>query len=132
VDSASAEVAAPNEVYIIGPRVLSASMDSLIRQTNRTHVNMRLNFKYDHENNPFFYPRTDAGPFLERGVLTVDFFTGLHARYHMPQDEARHLDRKKMEAVSRTVFGVLWSVANVPQAPTIDKTIPARVPRYDN
>jgi Zn-dependent M28 family amino/carboxypeptidase len=131
-DSASADVAGPNEVYVGGPRVLSASLDSLIRRTNRELLDMQLNSKYDRADHEFFYPRTDAGPFLERGVLSVDLFTGLHARYHRPQDEARHLDPKKIEAVSRTLLGIVWAVANTDahSVPRIDKEMPTNVPRY--
>ena len=32
---------------------------------------MTLNRRYDTPESEFFYPRTDAGPFLERGILTV-------------------------------------------------------------
>ena len=129
-DSASADVTERNEVYLIGPRVLSASMDTLIQRVNRGYLGMRLNPRYDEPGESFFYPRTDAGPFLERGVLTVGFFTGLHPRYHMPQDEARYLDPEKIAAVSKTVLAVVHAIANADVAPTIDKAIPARVPRY--
>ena len=42
--------------------------------------------------------------YLERGVLTIGFTTGIHPRYHLPADEARHLDPAKVAAIGRTVF----------------------------
>lgn len=129
-DSASTDAAGGNEVYVSGPRVLSASFDSLIEQTNRALLNMHLNRKFDRADHEFFYPRTDAGPFLERGVLAVGFFTGLHPRYHRPSDEARFLDAGKIAAVSKTLLGVIWAVANAESPPRIDKPMPTNVPRY--
>jgi hypothetical protein len=129
-DSASPEVTGPNEVYLVGPGVLSAGVDSLLERANRSYLNLRFNRAYDRADNEFFYPRTDAGPFLERGILTIGFFTGLHARYHAPSDEARYLDPKKMESVARTVLVSAWLLADARQRPRIDREIPASVPRY--
>ncbi len=129
-DAASPDVAGPNEVYLVGPAVLSASADRLLQRVNAAYLNMTFNRAYDRADNQFFYPRTDAGPFLERGVLTIDFFTGLHPRYHLPSDEARYLDPRKMQAIARTVFASVWMFADAADAPRIDKAIPATVPRY--
>jgi Zn-dependent M28 family amino/carboxypeptidase len=130
MDSASPEVTGPNEVYLVGPGVLSAGVDSLLERVNRSYLNLRFNRAYDRADNQFFYPRTDAGPFLERGILTIGFFTGLHPRYHAPSDEARYLDPKKMEAIARTVFVSAWLLADTRERPRIDREIPASVPRH--
>jgi Peptidase family M28 len=124
------ELSGPDEVYVVGPRVLSASLDSLIERTNRGYLNLRLNHRYDLATQESFYPRTDAVPFLERGVLTVDFFTGMHGDYHAPSDEATRIDARKMEQVSRTLFVTGWLLANAVSRPPIDKGIPAVVRRY--
>jgi peptidase M28-like protein len=124
------ELSGPNEVYVVGPRVVSTQLDSLLEQTNRSYLKLSLNHEYDRADHEFFYPRTDAGPFLERGVATLDFFTGEHADYHMPSDEARKLDPQKMQQVARTVFVTAWVVADLPRRLGLDKGIPATVPRY--
>jgi hypothetical protein len=124
------ELTGPNEVYLIGPRVLSAAADSLLAQANRSFLNLHFNRAYDDPASEFFYPRTDAGPFLERGVLTIGFFTGLHPRYHRPDDEAHFLDPAKMEAVARTAFVSAWLLADHPARVGIDKEIPRSVPRH--
>jgi len=126
----SSDTAGPNEVYVVGPGVLSEHADALLERVNREYLNLRFNRAYDRPESPFFYPRTDAGPFLERGVLTIGFFTGLHDRYHRPSDEARYLDPKKMEVVARTVFASIWMFADSEERPRIDKAIPPTVPRY--
>ncbi len=128
-DSATATVAGPDEVYLIGPGVLSRKLDSLIAAVNRSHLALRLNRNYDREESEFFYPRTDAGPFLERGIPTIGFFTGLHDRYHRPGDEARYLDPGKIERVARTVYAVLRAIADWDERPRIEQ-LPGTVPRY--
>jgi hypothetical protein len=129
-DASTSTVTGPNEVYLVGPGVLSAGADALLQRVNAAYLNLTFNRNYDRPEAEFFYPRTDAGPFLERGVLTIGFFTGIHPRYHQPADEAKYLDPKKMEAITRTVFASIWALADAAERPRIDKEIPATVPRY--
>jgi len=110
--------------------VLSGQTDALLERTNREYLNLRFNRDYDRAESEFFYPRTDAGPFLERGILTIGFTTGIHVRYHAPSDEARYLDPKKMEAIARTVFMAAWMLAHSTERPRIDRSIPTTVLRY--
>jgi hypothetical protein len=120
--------AQPHEVFVVGPRVVSTSLDSLVERTNRSYLNMRLNHDEDRPESEFYYPRTDAMPFIEHGVPTLEFWTGLEWRYHRSADEARYLDFNKVGEVSRTLMAVAWEIANAPQRPTIDKGFPKRVP----
>lgn len=129
-DAKSPDVSGPNEVFLVGPGVLSAQMDALLDRVNDAYLKMRFNREQDSADLEFFYPRTDSGPFLERGVVTINFFTGLHPRYHLPADEAQYLDPKKMEAITRTLFASIWAMADMPERPRIDKPLPASVPRY--
>lgn len=119
--------AQPHEVFVIGPRVLSTGLDSLVERTNRAYLNMRLNHSYDNPDAEFFYPRTDARPFTERGIPTIEFFTGLEWRYHRSNDETRYLDMNKVREVSRTLMATVWAVANAPHRPEVDKGFPPRV-----
>ncbi|MFN2420046.1 MAG: M28 family peptidase, partial [Gemmatimonadota bacterium] len=129
-DSASPLVTEPDEVYLKGPGVLSAGVDSLLERVNRDYQRLRFNRSYDRPDSEFFYPRTDAGPFLERGVLTIGWGTGIHDRYHRPADEARYLDPGKIERIARTIFASVWALANASDRPRIEKEIPAHVPRH--
>lgn len=129
-DSATATVTGPNEVYLIGPGVLSRQLDSLVVVANRNHLSLELNRSYDREGSEFFYPRTDAGPFLERAIPTVSFFTGLHQRYHRPSDEARYLNPGKIERIARTVSAAVRAVADWDRRPGIDRPLPKMVPQY--
>jgi len=129
-DETVATVAAPNEVFVVGPRVLSAKADALLEAVNAAYLQMTFNRDDDTSDKEFFYPRTDASPFLERGILTIDFYTGIHPRYHLPSDEARFLDPKKMEAITRTLFASIWAFADAQERPGIDKPIPVTVLPY--
>jgi hypothetical protein len=104
--------------------VLSDSAHSLLTGVNNEYLKLSLNRKYDTPDSEFFYPRTDAGPFLERNVLTIGSTTGLHNRYHLPADEARFLDVAKMTAIARTVFAVVHALGEADQRPRIVKPIP--------
>lgn len=129
-DANEKRLTGPNEVYVLGPRVLSAKADALLEAVNASYLKMVLNHDHDRAESEYFYPRTDAGPFLERGVLTIGFTTGNHQRYHLPADEARHLHPAKMETIARTVFVSAWMFANANERPGIDKPIPPTVLRY--
>jgi hypothetical protein len=129
-DESATGTTGPNEVYVIGPGVLSEQADRLIERVNRSYLNMTFNRDHDRADSEFFYPRTDAGPFLERGILTIGFTTGIHGRYHAPSDEAKYLDPKKMETITRTVFAIAWMLADTPERPRIEKPMPPTVPRY--
>ena len=128
-DAQSARVAERNEVFLIGPQVLSRQASVLLDRVNAEYLQLRFNREYDTPQSEFFYPRTDAGPFLERGILTVGFTTGIHGRYHLPADEARALDPAQIHAIARTVLASLWMMADVAERPRIDQPMPPTVPR---
>ena len=122
-------VTGPDEVFVIGPLVLSDAANALLEQVNGDYLKLSFNRKHDTPESEFFYPRTDAGPFLEREVLTIGFTTGLHSRYHLPADEARFLDMAKMTAIARTVFAVVHALGQTDTRPKIEKPVPATVLR---
>jgi Zn-dependent M28 family amino/carboxypeptidase len=126
-DAGDERAAGENEVFLIGPGVLSDRVSTLLDRVNDAYLKLSLNRKYDTPESEFFYPRTDAGPFLERGILTIGFTTGLHSRYHLPADEARFLDPVKMSAIARTIFASVHALAQEDHRPRIEKPIPPTV-----
>lgn len=129
-DADEPRVTGPDEVYLIGPGVLSASTDALLERVNAEYLKLTFNRDFDTAESEFFYPRTDAGPFLERGILTIGFTTGIHRRYHLPADEAKYLDPRKIERIARTAFVSIHALAVVDERPRIDRAIPPTVPNY--
>jgi hypothetical protein len=129
-DAASTGVTERNEVFLIGPRTLSAQASVLLDRVNDSYLKLRFNRQHDTPDSEFFYPRTDAGPFLERGVLTIGFTTGIHGRYHLPADEARALDPAQVHAIARTVLASIWMMGDAAERPGIDQPVPRTVPRH--
>jgi hypothetical protein len=129
-DAQSAEVTERGEVFVLGPKVLSASADALLDRVNGEYLKLRFNHSNDRADSEYVYPRTDAGPFLERGILTIGFTTGNHARYHLPADEARHLDPAQMRDIARTILASAWALADASERPRIDQPLPPSVPKY--
>jgi Zn-dependent M28 family amino/carboxypeptidase len=129
-DAASPGVTERHEVFLIGPRTLSAQASVLLDRVNDAYLKLKFNHQFDTPESEFFYPRTDAGPFLERGILAIGFTTGIHNRYHLPADEARALDPVQVHAIARTVLTSVWMVGNAAERPGIDQPMPRTVPRY--
>ncbi len=118
------ELSGPGEVYVSGPAVLSSELDSVLARTTRDYHFITLDRKYEDPTHEFFYPRTDAAPYIERGIPYMEFFTGLHGDYHRQTDEVGKLDPVKFEAVARAGFTNIWTVADDPVRPRIDKAVP--------
>lgn len=123
------ELAATDEIYVVGPRVLSASLDSLLQRSSRSLGGLSLNHAFDRADHEYFFPRTDAAPFIERGVLTVDVFNGEHGDYHDVGDEASKLDVDRIRRVARFLYGTAWLLAERRDRPVIDKAWPPSVAR---
>jgi Zn-dependent M28 family amino/carboxypeptidase len=128
-DASEARVTEPNEVFLVGPQTLSRQAAVLLDRVNAEYLKLRFNRAHDTPDSEFFYPRTDAGPFLERGILTIGFTTGIHGRYHLPADEAAALDPAQMHAIARTVLASVWMLADAAERPRIDQPIPRTVPQ---
>ena len=119
------ELSGPGEVFVSGPGVLSTVLDSALARVSRDYNFIHFDRRFEDPKHEFFYPRTDAAPYIERGIAYVEFFTGLHADYHRQTDEVSKLDPVKFEAVARTVYATLWTVADGLARPRIDKPVPA-------
>ena len=128
-DANEQRVSGSNEVFLIGPGALSDRTSGMIDQVNQEYLKLTLNRTYDTPASEFFYPRTDAGPYLERGILTIGFTTGIHDRYHLPADEAKFLDAEKITVIARTIFAVVHALGQTEQRPAIDKPVPPTVLR---
>ena len=118
------QLSGPGEVFVSGPAVLSTELDSVLARVSRDYNYIHFDRRFEDPTHEFFYPRTDAAPYIEQGIPYVEFFTGLHGDYHRQTDEVSKLDPVKFEAVTRAVFVTLWTVADDPVRPRIDKPVP--------
>jgi Zn-dependent M28 family amino/carboxypeptidase len=123
-DQREANLAGPGEVYVTGPRLLSTNMEAALERALTMYPYVSANRRYEDEGSEFFYPRTDAGPYMEVGIPILQFFTGLHGDYHSQTDEVSKLDPAKMEAVSRQSYAVTWMIADMAERPRWNLPVP--------
>jgi hypothetical protein len=118
-------LSASDTIYVTGPKLLSsvaqATLDDAIREFPFIGVDQR----YEDVSSEFYYPRTDAGPYLERGIPIMQFFNGTHPDYHRPTDDVAKLDISKITNVSKLSFGALWLAADNPASISWDGILPA-------
>jgi hypothetical protein len=99
-------------IYVTGPKLLSTRIESLLMRASREFPFIALDRRYEDVSASYYYPRTDAGPYLERGIPIMQFFNGEHPDYHKPSDEVGKLDMRKITNVSKLSFGALWLAAD--------------------
>jgi Zn-dependent M28 family amino/carboxypeptidase len=116
----------PDEIYVIGSRMMSTQLGELNEAVNREYLNLKYNFHYDEPNDPerLFY-RSDHFNYAKHGVPIIFYFDGVHEDYHRPTDSPDKIDYRKMENIARTVFILASELANAPARPVVDKQIPA-------
>ena len=58
------------------------------------------------------------------GIPIAFFTTGLHPDYHRPTDTVEKIDSKEMQAVSKTVAAVAWTIGNQERRPQLKPNLP--------
>lgn len=121
----NANLSGPNEVYVIGSKMMSTELGELTEAVNKDYLNLTFNYRYDDPSDPnrFFF-RSDHYNYAKKGIPIVFFFDGEHEDYHRPGDEVQKIDFQKMEKITRTVYMLLWEVANLAARPKVDKQLP--------
>jgi len=122
------ELSGPNEIYVIGSKMMSTELGDLTEAVNKQYLNLTYDYRYDDPNDPnrFFF-RSDHYNYARKGIPIVFFFDGEHEDYHRPGDEVQKIDFQKMEKVGRTVYMMLWEIANRATRPKVDKQLPAQL-----
>ncbi|MEP6920557.1 MAG: M28 family peptidase [bacterium] len=119
------ELSGPNEIYVIGSKMMSTELGDLSESVNKGYLNLSYNYRYDDPNDPnrFFF-RSDHFNYARKGIPIIFFFDGEHEDYHRPGDSADKIDYQKMEKVARTIYIMLWELGNRPARPVVDKHLP--------
>jgi hypothetical protein len=116
----------PDEIYVIGSRMMSTELGELTEAVNRDYLGLRYNYHYDAPNDPErLFTRSDHYNYAKRGVPIVFWFDGVHEDYHRAGDNPDKIDYQKMQAITRTIFVLASELANAPTRPVVDKQIPA-------
>lgn len=119
------ELSGPDEIYVIGSKMMSTELGALSEAVNKDYLNLSFNYRYDDPNDPnrFFF-RSDHFNYARKGIPIIFYFDGEHEDYHRPGDSPDKIDYEKMQKVTRTVYMMLWELANRPTRPAVDKQLP--------
>jgi Zn-dependent M28 family amino/carboxypeptidase len=124
------ELSGPNEIYVIGSKMMSTELGELVEIVNKQYLNLTYDYRYDDPNEPNrFFSRSDHYNYARKGIPIAFFFDGEHEDYHRPGDSVDKIDFQKMEKVTRTIYLTLWEVANRSGRPKVDKQFPAQMTR---
>ena len=126
--SANAALTGPNEVYVIGSKMMSTELGELSERVNKSYLDLTFNYKYDNPDDPnrFFF-RSDHYNYAKKGIPIIFYFSGVHEDYHRVSDEVSKIDFAKMEKVTRTVYATLLALTEAPARPKVDKALPAQL-----
>jgi hypothetical protein len=118
----------PNEIYVIGSKMMSTELGELSERVNQSYLNLSFNYKYDEPTDPnrFFF-RSDHYNYAQKGIPIIFYFDGVHEDYHRPDDEVAKIDYEKMQKVARTIFVTLWETADLKTRPLVDKKLPTEL-----
>jgi len=126
----NAELSGPNEIFVIGSKMMSTELGTLSETVNSSYLNVNFNYKYDDPKDPnrFFF-RSDHYNYAQKGIPIIFYFDGVHEDYHRPSDSPDKIDYQKMEKVARTIYATMWELANRPARVTVDKQLPTGLSR---
>ena len=121
---ANAMLSGPDEIYVIGSKMMSTEMASWSEGVNGAYLNLKFNYHYDDpaDTERLFY-RSDHFNYAKMGIPIIFYFDGIHEDYHKPSDTADKIDYQKMEKVTRTIFILASEIANNQKRPVVDKKL---------
>ncbi len=124
VEVRNRELSGPDEVYVIGSKMMSTELGELTETVNRQYLNLTYDYRYDNPADPnrFFF-RSDHYNYARKGIPIVFFFDGEHEDYHQPGDSVDKIDFQKMEKITRTIYMMVWEIASRPTRPKVDKQL---------
>jgi Zn-dependent M28 family amino/carboxypeptidase len=111
----------PEYVYLIGSDKLSKGLHDVSEWVNSTYTNLRLDYKFNDENDPNrYYYRSDHYNFAKNNIPVIFYFNGTHADYHKATDTIDKIAFDLLEKRSRLVFHTAWEVANREESISVD------------
>jgi hypothetical protein len=106
-----------NRINILG-HTYSRDLRSRIEESNRL-VELELLMRYDN-NESNLLRRSDQWPFLQKGIPSLFFHTGLHPDYHTEFDRPEKVEYEKLERIARLVHQTSWDLAMADGRPAFD------------
>ncbi|HJS73808.1 MAG TPA: M28 family peptidase [Vicinamibacteria bacterium] len=106
-----------NRINILG-HTYSRDLTASVEESNRA-VELELLMRYDN-NESNLLRRSDQWPFLQKGVPSLFFHTGLHPDYHTEFDRPEKIEYDKLERIARLVHQTSWDLAMGEGRPKFD------------
>ena len=86
----------------------AVGLEELVTRINCLSEGPSLQLKFDWK----VEPDSDHYSFLQAGIPTLMFHTGLHSEYHRPSDDAHLINIDGLQPVARLTFDTLMQIAN--------------------
>lgn len=120
-DRRNAELSGPNDIYVIGSKMLSSELGKVSEMANASYLKLGFDYRYDAPTDPNrFYFRSDHYNYARKGIPIIFYFDGVHEDYHQLGDEAEKIDYVKLTKVSRTVHATATLLGNMANRPKVD------------
>ena len=125
---ANDKLAKPNEVFLIGSKMMSTELGGLSEAVNKSYLDLSFNYRFDDPRDPeqYFY-RSDHFNYARKGIPIIFYMDGDHEDYHRPSDSIEKIDFRQLERVTRTIHATAWELANLAQRPRVDKPLSSGV-----
>jgi hypothetical protein len=120
------EGGSPGYMQVLGSRRLSTELGDLVESTNTDGgFSFEFDYSYDADGHPQqFYCRSDHYMYARYGIPIVFLSTGSHQDYHMVTDESQYIDYDKMARISKFVYELTSTIANLDHRLVVDKPKP--------
>jgi Zn-dependent M28 family amino/carboxypeptidase len=108
-------------IYVVGSREISTEFGDWVAAANDGYLRLRYDYYYDQPSKPDrIYFRSDHYNYALKGIPIAFFFNGTHEDYHQVSDEIDKIDFPQMEAISRTIYMTLYSLADKKTRPRVN------------
>lgn len=129
---ANGALTGPNEIYVIGSKMMSGALGEISERVNRSYLNLSFNYKYDDPDDPSrFFFRSDHYNYARHGIPIIFYFSGVHEDYHQVSDHVEKIDFGKMERVTRTIYATALALADAPTRPAVERALPTQFTEPD-
>ncbi len=111
----------PNQLYLIGSRILSTGLDEALHAVNEADGRMIFDYAYeDPKHADRFFFRSDHYPYIQFGIPAVWLFCGTTEDYHQETDTADRVDFQKMARVTRLAYLTTMHIGNLSRMLPLD------------
>ncbi|WP_394346285.1 M28 family metallopeptidase [Myroides indicus] len=118
----SKEYTKPDDyIFLVGSKKLSDDLHYLSEKANIESVNLSLDYKFDHENDPQqIYYRSDHYNFAKNNIPVIFYYNGTHEDYHLPTDTPDKIDFPLMKKRVQLIFETAWKLVNETERPKLN------------